>query len=381
MSKVPKPFANLATPGSVIVRSPGRINLIGEHTDYNQGFVLPAAIDKAVYVSAEKSGDNKITLYSVDFNESIEVRMDEIKAVPGYWPTYIFGVVDQLQKKGYPVEGFNMNIYGDIPVGAGLSSSAAIECAAAFALDQLFDFKIERKQMALLCQAAEHEFAGVKCGIMDQFASLFGKKDQVIKLDCRTLEFEYIPFDPSGYEIVLFNSMIKHSLASTKYNVRRSECEQVVKMLQYKYPAIKSLRDVDIYMLDELLEPGETIYRRCRYVIEENTRLIEGCEDLRRGDLESFGKKMFATHEGLRKDYEVSCPELDFLVDQVKSRSEVIGARMMGGGFGGCTINIIKQEMVEEITKLISNKYREETGKEMAIYKVEIENGTSLINK
>jgi galactokinase len=379
MSKAPQKLMNLAGPGAIIARSPGRINLIGEHTDYNLGYVLPAAIDRAVYVSVEKSNDEKITAYSVDFEESIEIRIDEIKPMPGYWATYIFGVVDQLRKNGYEVAGFNINVYGDVPLGAGLSSSAAIECATAFGLDQLFEFNIDRKKMASICQLAEHTYAGVKCGIMDQFASLFGKKDHVIKLDCRSLDFEYIPLETKGHSVVLFDTQVKHSLASSEYNVRHAQCEQAVSMIKEKFPEVNSLRDATMEMVNSCIPQNDIIYNRARYILEENQRLLEGCKDLQRGDLVSFGKKMYGSHEGLSKLYEVSCAELDFLVEQVKGRDEITGARMMGGGFGGCTINLIREDAVEDLSRKISQEYKDQMGKELAIYTVTLENGSSLM--
>lgn len=364
----------------LIVRSPGRINLLGEHTDYNEGFVLPAAIDKAVYVAVEKNETDYIKLFSVDFDEMIEIRLSEMKPIPGHWATYILGVVAQLQKRGFELNGFEMSVYGDVPLGAGLSSSAAIECASAFALNELFGFGIERMELAKISQLAEHEYAGVMCGIMDQFASLFGKNGHVIKLDCRSLDYEYIPFNPEGYQVILFDSKVKHSLASTEYNVRRNECEVGVNIIKKKYPGIKNLRDVTIEMIDECLDKYTTVYHRCKYVVEENERLQKGCKDLVRGDLLSFGKRMFATHEGLRHQYDVSCKELDILVDTVKKIPGVIGARMMGGGFGGCTINLIKEEFAEEVISQVQENYQQATGRETSHYIVKINDGTSIID-
>lgn len=380
-NKIPVALEPHIHPDSLIARSPGRINLIGEHTDYNEGFVLPGAIDKAVYVSVKKNDRDHISLYSIDFNESIEVRLPEIQPIPGHWATYVFGVVAQFKKKGLNIPGFDMSIYGDVPVGAGLSSSAAIECSVAFALNELFELKIPRMELALLSQAAEHEYAGVKCGIMDQFASLFGKEEHVMKLDCRSLEYEYIPFKPEGYRLVLFDTKVKHSLASTEYNVRRSQCEEGVMLIRQQYPAVKSLRDATTEIINECIGEFETVRQRCLYVVEENSRLQKGCQDLVDGDLASFGKKMFATHEGLRRQYEVSCPELDILVDTVKPLQEVIGARMMGGGFGGCTINIIKETDVEELTEKVSRVYKAATGTDLASYTVRISDGTSIMNQ
>ncbi len=376
---IPGPLQPFVTDKSIVVRSPGRINLIGEHTDYNDGFVLPAAIDKAVYVVIEKNEDDIIVLHSTDFNETVEYVLTDIKPVFGHWSTYILGVADQLKQRSYTIGGFKLSVYGDVPLGAGLSSSAAIECATAFALNELFELGIQRKELSLVAQKAEHEFAGVKCGIMDQFASLFGKKNNVIRLDCRSLEYEYFPLELGACKLVLFDTQVKHSLASSEYNVRRSQCEAGVAAIQQKYPAIKSLRDVSLQMINECLDPADIVYRRCKYVAEEITRLQEGCEDLLRGDLPAFGKKMYGTHEGLSKDYEVSCPELDFLVEAVKAKPAVIGARMMGGGFGGCTINIIKEDAVEMLIDDLVSEYAGKMQKELKYYMVNTENGTSII--
>jgi galactokinase len=376
---IPGQLKQFIGPDTIVVRSPGRINLIGEHTDYNNGFVLPAAIDKAVYVTIEKTDSSWISLYSVDFNESVEVELPDIKPVPGHWSTYILGVVDQLVKRGCRVQGFKLAVYGDLPLGAGLSSSAAIECAVAFALNELFLLHIEKMELAKIAQSAEHEFAGVKCGIMDQFASLFGKKDRVIKLDCRSLAYEYFPVNLGGYKIVLFDTLVKHSLATSAYNERRSQCEKGVALLQQEYPEVKSLRDVSLAMIDGLLSREKIIYHRCRYIVEENIRLQEGCIDLLNGHLKAFGRKMFATHKGLSEQYEVSCAELDFLVNSARVMPEIIGARMMGGGFGGCTINIIEENRVGMVTEKFSEAYKKTFQKELKTYTVRIENGTSRL--
>ncbi len=377
---IPGQLEPFITSSSLLVRSPGRINLIGEHTDYNNGFVLPAAIDKAVYVTIEKNDDEIIFLHSVDFNESVEIRIADIKPIPGHWSTYILGVVDQLIKRGHPIAGFKLSIYGDVPLGAGLSSSAAVECAAAFVLNELFGLGIERIELAKITQLAEHEFAGVKCGIMDQFASLFGKKDNVIRLDCRSLAYEYFPLNLEGYKIVLLDSQVKHSLASTEYNVRRSQCESGVAAIKNKYPNVESLRDVSLSMIEECIGQDTIIYNRCRYVVDENIRLQEGCTDLLNGNLKAFGEKMFATHKGLSEQYEVSCKELDLLVEAVRDMPEVIGARMMGGGFGGCTINIVETGAVDKVINSVTENYQRDAEKNLKAYVVQIEEGTSVIS-
>jgi len=377
---IPQALQHLIGSAAIVVRSPGRINLIGEHTDYNNGFVLPAAINKAVYVAIEKNNFNKIALYSSAHNESFEVSINDIRPIPGHWSVYILGVVDQLIKSGLAMEGFNLAIYGNVPLGAGLSSSAAVECATAFALNEMLKFEIEKIELAKIAQQAEHEFAGVKCGIMDQFASLFGEKDNVIKLDCRSMEYEYFPLKLNGYKIVLFDSQVKHSLASTEYNVRRRQCEEGVAIIKQQYPEVKSLRDVSLVMIEECLTRLPVIYNRCRYVVEENIRLEKGCNDLLNGNINAFGQKMFATHKGLSEQYEVSCKELDFLAMSAQKIPGVIGARMMGGGFGGCTINIIDEEKAASVIDILGKEYREIFEKDLKPYEVEIEDGTSRIS-
>lgn len=363
----------------IIVQSPGRINLIGEHTDYNEGFVLPAAIDKAIIVGIQERKDNQVCLYAMEFEQEFIVPLDKIEKTKLRWPGYILGVVDQLQKRGFAVRGFNLVLGGNVPIGAGVSSSAAVECATAFALNELFGFGISKLDMVKIAQKAEHDFAGVKCGIMDQFASMFGQENKVISLDCRSLEYEYFPIEMKGLKIVLLDTNVKHSLASTQYNVRREQCEKGVVMVQQKYPAVKSLRDITLAMLDECVTNEPLVYHRCKYVIEENIRLQEGCKDLAKGDLKAFGQKMFRTHDGLSKEYEVSCKELDFLVEQVRNDENVIGARMMGGGFGGCTINLVKEEAIPELVSRLSKVYKEKMGLELKHYIIAIKDGTHRV--
>ena len=364
----------------LIVRSPGRVNLIGEHTDYNNGFVLPAAIDKAAYVAIAKRTDNKVVMYATAFNQDFEISLKEIKTTTLGWPNYILGVIDQIQKTGVELGGCNLLIDGDIPIGAGLSSSAALECATLFAFNELFGLQFTRIQMAFMAQKAEHDFAGVHCGLMDMFASLFGKKDHVIKLDCRSLEYEYVPLDIKGYKILLLNTNVKHALSSSEYNTRRIQCEQSITWIQQQEPTVNSLRDATIEMLEKYVLPKDIlIYNRCKYVVEENIRLISACADLENGNIEALGKKMFATHEGLKSLYEVSCPELDFLVDQVKGHPAVLGARMMGGGFGGCTINIVKEEAIESLVAMLEPLYEKHTQKQLSHYIASIEAGTSML--
>jgi galactokinase len=361
-------------------RSPGRVNLIGEHTDYNNGFVLPAAIDKAICMAMSRRADDEVHIVSLDLQQTYTGSVRRVSPTGMHWPDYILGVVEQLQSMGCDTGGFNIAFGGDIPPGAGLSSSAALECATAFALNELFGLGLDRLTMVKLSQAAENEFVGVKCGIMDQFASMFGRKDHVIRLDCQSLAYTYFPFRMEGIRIVLLDTRVKHSLASSQYNIRRQQCETGVRLVQKRHPFVRSLRDVTCDMLEEAVAPvDELIWRRCSYVVEENERLQAATEDLQRGDMVSFGQKMFGSHDGLSRKYEVSCPELDFLVDQVRGEPGVIGARMMGGGFGGCTINLVKEDAIDDLVQRLGPLYRKMMNKELKSYIGQIENGTSLL--
>jgi len=371
-------FVKLFGKTPLIVSSPGRINLIGEHTDYNNGFVLPAAIDKQIIYAIALNGTNYCNAYAAFNGEKTGFSLDAVHPTPG-WINYLMGVVDQLQKRGYEVPGFDCVIAGDVPVGAGLSSSAAVEGGLVAALDHLMGYSLSRMDMALIGQKAEHTFPGVQCGIMDQFANLHGKKDQVMLLDCRDLSYTYYPFNFPDQKIVLCNSMVHHSLASSEYNVRRSQCEDGVKVLQETNPQVQSLRDADMPMLDAVKDRlDELVYKRCAYVIAEIARVQQACIYLQQGKLSEFGKLMYETHEGLSRLYEVSCPELDFLVELARQRPEVAGARVMGGGFGGCTINLVKADKVEEYTAFIQERYQEQFGKLPEVYVTTIQNGVEV---
>lgn len=369
-----------ATSEFLTVRSPGRVNLIGEHTDYNNGFVLPAAIDKAICLSVSLRNDDELHLVSLDLHQTYTGSIRQVSPSGMHWPDYILGVVEQLQSMGCPTRGFNLVFGGDIPPGAGLSSSAALECATAFALNELFGLSLDRLTMVKLSQAAENEFVGLKCGIMDMFASMFGRQEQVIRLDCQSLAYTYFPFRMDGIRILLLDTRVKHSLASSQYNVRRQQCEAGVRLVQKIHPAVRSLRDVTMAMLEECVAPvDDLIWNRCSYVVEENARLQAAAEDLQRGDLVSFGGRMYGSHEGLSRKYEVSCAELDFLVDQVREEPGVMGARMMGGGFGGCTVCLVKEEVIDGLVQRLTPLYRQEMNKEMKVYIAQIENGTSIL--
>ncbi|HQT22055.1 MAG: galactokinase [Sphingobacteriales bacterium 17-39-43] len=372
-------FKELFGQEALIIRSPGRINLIGEHLDYNMGFVLPAAINKAIWLGVQKREDDGIRLHSLDYDDDYLSNIYDINPSGKLWPDYILGVVEQIRKNHSLKHGFNLVFGGDIPPGAGLSSSAALECATAFALNELFGLGYEKMDLVRIGQAAENEFVGVKCGIMDQFASVFGKKEHLIRLDCRSLESIYVPFHTNDIKILLFDTRVKHSLADSAYNQRREQCEKGVKLIQKFHPEVRSLRDASQEMLDTYVKAvDETVYRRCTYIVSEIKRLLNGCKDLEKDDLISFGKRMFETHAGLKDLYEVSCNELDLLVDLVKDNPNVIGARMMGGGFGGCTINLIKAEAANDLIKKVTDAYLSKTGTEMLVYEVEIEEGTGF---
>ena len=364
-----------------IIRSPGRINLIGEHTDYNDGFVMPAAINKEAVFAIAPSEKNTV-VYSLKFDQQFEIDLKNPEKVKKpAWANYLLGVLYQFIENGYPVRPFNCVFSGDVPVGAGLSSSAAIECGFAFALNEIHSFNVPKLKLITMAQWAEHNYVGVKCGIMDQFASMMGKDGHVILLDCRSLVHQYFPIDLREYTIVLCDTKVKHSLVDSEYNTRRSECEAGVAILKQFYPEVKSLRDASPQMVEkhkDLLK-GK-VFDRCLYVTEEIDRVQLAAADLQSGNLKAFGKKMFETHDGLSKLYEVSCKELDFLVSKAKDFEGVVGSRMMGGGFGGCTINLVRKDVVQDFRKYIHASYLNEYGIDMPIYDVDIEGGTSVVN-
>lgn len=380
-NKIKKKFKELFKEEPLIVRSPGRVNLIGEHTDYNYGFVLPAAIDMAVYFGITSRSDNLCRLFASDMNESYEFNLDKLIYSDRVWPNYLIGIVDQLIKRDYKLSGFNCVFGGNIPIGAGLSSSAAIEAGLAFALNHLFNLGIDKLDLVKISQKAENEFVGVNCGIMDQYINLYGENGKALRIDCRSLEYEYFPFDYKNISIVLFNSNVSHSLASSEYNQRRKECSVGVDIIKREMHDVESLRDVSADLLKEFqnkIDP--TIYRRCKYVIEENARLLKACDALKIHDLNTFGSLMYQTHEGLSKDYEVSCKELDYLVDLTLDISTVYGSRMMGGGFGGCTINLIENEAIDEVSKYVTENYKNKFNLQANTYITKISGGTNIIS-
>lgn len=373
--KISKKFIELFGEAGAMYTSPGRINLIGEHTDYNGGFVLPGAIDKALMAMVKPNGTNKIRVYASDVEVLVECGMEEEDLPTEAWAKYVFGVAREIIKRGYTIGGFDAVFEGNVPPGAGLSSSAALESTFAFALNDLYNLNIDKFELARIGQATEHNYVGVKCGIMDQFASIFGKAGHLIKLDCKTLEYEYEPFNPQGYKLVLIDSCVKHELASSAYNKRRESCENAVAKIQQPFAQVSCLRDAEPKMLaDVASELSAEDFNRARYVIEEVWRLRDACEALNEGDYERVGKRMYETHAGMSKLYEVSCDELDFLNDVAKECG-VTGSRVMGGGFGGCTINLVKDELYEPFLAKAKEAFRAKFGSDVKVYDVVISDG------
>ncbi len=361
--------------------APGRVNLIGEHTDYNDGYVLPGAIDKHIIVAIAANNINSYRVFAADLNEEFHFG-ETASPSDTAWANYIIGVVMEIKKRGHHFGGFDAVFGGDIPLGAGMSSSAALESAFGIAINDIWKLGLSTKELAEVGQLAEHNFAGVRCGIMDQFASLHAKTGKLIHLDCRSLDYELIRFKPRGYQLLLIDTCVKHALASSEYNVRRSQCEEGVAIVQKKYPQIQKLRDIHEEMLKESQdEMPEVVYRRCLYVIQENERVLKACKALEQDDFESFGKEMFASHQGLSTLYEVSCERLDFLVMLAQQHQSVTGARMMGGGFGGCTINLIKEEGYEDLKALAASEFENTFGIPPKFYEVAIGEGAAPLKE
>ena len=355
--------------------SPGRINLIGEHTDYNGGFVFPGAVDKGMIAEIKPNGTGTVRAYALDLSDYAEFGLTEEAAPKASWARYIFGVCREIIKRGGNIQGFDTVFAGDVPLGAGMSSSAALESTFAFALNELFALGIDKFELAKIGQSTEHNYCGVKCGIMDQFASVFGKAGSLIRLDCRSLEYKYYPFNLVGYKLVLVDSVVKHELASSAYNKRRQSCENVVAAIRRNHPQVEFLRDATMEMLSEVkADISAEDYMRAEYVIEEIQRVLDVCDALEHGDYETVGAKMYATHHGMSKLYEVSCEELDFLNDIAKECG-VTGSRVMGGGFGGCTINLVKEELYDHFIQTAVSAYKEKYGREPKIYDVVISDG------
>ena len=374
---------NYAPAPEVIVRAPGRINLIGEHTDYNGGFVLPAAIDKAIWFAAGRRADDAFELHALDLGDSFLSKNGETERHPTKnWVNYLLGTVSEARRDGHAVGGLNVVFGGNVPLGSGLSSSAALESGMAIVLNELFGLGLEKMDIVRLAQRAENRFVGMQCGIMDMFASVMGRAGQVVRLDCRSLEFEYFPFDAPDHELILCNSGVKHALVDSEYNTRRAECAEGVAVLQAHFPEIKSLRDVPPEALFSFKNKmREVVFGRCKYIIEEIGRVGEACDALKAHDLETFGALMYETHDGLRDGYEVSCPELDFLVETARlfSKKEVPGARMMGGGFGGCTLNLVKKTAVPAFLEKTKSAFLEKFGHEPECHMVKITDGAGRV--
>ena len=364
-------FAQRFGEGGTMYASAGRINLIGEHTDYNGGFVFPGAIDKCIAAQIKENGTNKVRVYSIDIDDYAEFGLKEEDAPKAQWARYIFGVCRETIKRGGEVRGFDAVFAGNVPLGAGLSSSAALESCFAFAMNDMYnDNKIDKFELARIGQSTEHNYCGVNCGIMDQFASVFGKKNCLMRLDCRSMEFQYFPFEPKGYKLVLVDSVVKHELVDSPYNKRRESCERVAAKL-----GIETLRDAEMEDLERIkAEISEEDYMRAEYVIGEKQRVLDVCAALEAGDYDTVGERMYQTHEGMSKLYEVSCEELDFLNDVAKECG-VTGSRIMGGGFGGCTINLVKDELYDNFIATAKAKFNEKYGHEPKVYDVIISDG------
>ena len=363
--------AKFGTSGQMFT-SPGRVNLIGEHTDYNGGFVFPGAIDKGMVAEIKLNGTDKVRAYSVDLDDYAEFGLREEDAPAASWARYIFGVCREIQKRGGKIAGFDTAFSGDVPLGAGMSSSAALESTFANALNELFSLGIDRFELARIGQSTEHNYCGVKCGIMDQFASVFGKAGHLMRLDCRSMEFEYFPFDPEkhGYKVVLLDSVVKHELVGSPYNDRRASCERVAAVLGQEF-----LRGATMEQLEAIKDKiSEEDFKRARYVIGEEQRVLDVCAALERNDYETVGERMYQTHWGMSQDYEVSCEELDFLVTVAKECG-VTGSRIMGGGFGGCTINLVKAELYDNFIATAKRRFAEKYGHEPKVYSVVISDG------
>jgi galactokinase len=359
--------------------SPGRINLIGEHIDYNDGFVMPASINKGIYYAIAENHSNATRFFAVDYNDHLAVDINDIKRSEG-WKNYVLGIVHEFLLTGKAVKGFDCVFAGDIPQGSGMSSSAAVEGGLAFAMNELFDFGLSRPELALLCQRAEHDFPGVKCGIMDMYASLNGRKDHVLMLDCKNITHRYFPLQMEGYKIVLINSKVHHSLAGSEYNVRRMCCEEGMAILR-RGMNIASFRDINDVgeILPYKVKMRDEVYDCCSYVIEEIARTKKAAGLLQQDDLAGFGKLMYETHEGLSKQYKVSCAELDFLVDQARLDPAVMGSRQMGGGFGGCTISIVKEEAIKGFIEATTAAYKKRFNIAAEVYIVETADATGRI--
>lgn len=379
VKRTKKNMDNASLP-TITAQAPGRINIIGEHTDYNDGFVLPAAIGHKMTVQARRNGTaSTVRLTARATQQSFSFDLHDFSPVEKGWQNYVMGVVSELQKLGGAISGFDAEFESDVPMGSGMSSSAALECSFAVAVNELFGLGFDSWQLIKASQRAEHNFVGIKCGIMDQFASVMGKKDHVMLLDCRSLDFQYFPLELGAYQLVLLNTNVSHTLASSEYNTRRAECEQGVHILQQEYPGIKNLRDVTIEQLEANRgNMPEHVFRRCLHVVSENQRVLDATKALLAGDFKTLGALIYQSHFSLQNDYEVSCPELDFLVQQTLDKDYVPGSRMMGGGFGGCTISIVEKDRAAALIAEASAAYRNRFGIDLTPIEVAIGDGAGV---
>lgn len=366
----------------ITFRAPGRVNLIGEHTDYNAGFVMPAAINLSCYAECSPRDDRKLQIISTNFDDECEIDLDDRSlSARAHWSDYPVGVAVMLERAGHRLRGARLKLRSEVPMGSGLSSSAAVEVATACALVANADLTVDRKELALLCQKAENEFVGARVGIMDQFVSLFGREQKALLLDCRSLEYSLLPL-PLRVRLVVCNTMVKHEHASSAYNERRAQCEAGVEHLAKFLPNVTALRDVTFAQLEQFgRDLPEVIFRRCRHVVTENARVLAAADALEKGELERFGRLMAESHASLRDDYEVSSRELDLMVELASKIEGVYGARMTGGGFGGCTINLVDVDHVETFTRLVAEGYEQATGLKPEIYVCEASNGAEEIGR
>ncbi|WP_308993344.1 galactokinase [Mariniflexile litorale] len=376
IDKVKKSFVNKFQSEPLMIFSPGRINIIGEHTDYNDGFVFPAAVDKGIIAAIQKNDAKTSTAYAIDMNESITFELDKLKpSSVGSWENYVLGVVAEIQNRNKVIQNFNIAFSGDIPAGSGMSSSAALENSVVFGLNELFNLGLSKTEMILISQKAEHNYVGVNCGIMDQYASMFGIENNALLLDCRTVEAKPFKINFNEHELILINTNVKHSLSDSAYNDRRSACENIASLLGIK--ALRDASEADLLKIKAQVTPEN--YQKALYVIQENNRAIQASQAILDDDLEILGALIYDSHEGLSKQYKVSCDELDFLVQQAKLNKQILGARMMGGGFGGCTINLIEKTETASFKIFISEAYKNKFGTDCSIYSVKLSNGTHLI--
>ena len=374
--KIVSTFLKIYKSQPLVVFSPGRLNLIGEHTDYNEGYVFPAAIDMGMITAIEKSDTNYCSIYAYDKKEEYQLDLKKIKPITnGGWRNYIIGVIGEMQKKGIELAPFNIVFGGDIPGGAGLSSSAALENSIVFGLNELFQLGLSKKEMIFISQKAEHNYVGVKCGIMDQYASMFGIEDHFLLLDCRTIESKAYRIDLKGYELLLINTNVKHNLSDSAYNNRRAVCENVSTLLNKK--ALRDITEKELLTLKDKISDDD--YQKALYIIQEIKRTQKAAEAIKSGDILKLGQLIYQSHLGLQHQYKVSCDELDFLVDIAKEKNVVVGSRMMGGGFGGCTINLIEKDQIDIFSSAVTKAYKKKFNNECSIYQVKLSNGTHLV--